>query len=308
MMQRYGFALLFLLPVGQLARAESTMDALKALGAKVTLDKQGEITQLSFTDSSKLGAKEFELIGSCTHLKNLTLYGKCSGLTDETLPLLKGLEKLETLSTDLIMVSDEGFRGFAPMKSLKSLALFHCGYQFKPFTGKGFVHLKALPNLQQLTYGGTTTGTDALKALATISQLTDLRTWHNWNTIEDAAVIGGMTQLKHLRYGQRLRRYTPNEPAPSLSDTTLTEFAKLKQLETLHLDEARLTFAGLKALKTLPELKKLTLERIDIPAADVERLKAELPGVAITWMPMTAEEAKRLDAILADRRPAPNKQ
>jgi hypothetical protein len=57
----------------------------------------------------------------------------------------------------------------------------------------------------------------------------------------------------------------------------------------------------LEKLKALPKLKTLQLSNlVDVQAADAEKLKAEMPGVAIQWKPLTESERGRLDAMLKD--------
>ena len=73
------------------------------------------------------------------------------------------------------------------------------------------------------------------------------------------------------RLGQRLRQWNGKPNPLSITDATLGTLAKLKSLETLGLDEVRLTHAGLVQLKALPNLKKLTLQRADIPEADIAK-------------------------------------
>ena len=80
---------------------------LEALGGKVTI-KDGSVTQVTLSECSKLGANEFQAIGQLAHLKSLTLYNNCTGLTDESLIHIAKLKELEFLGTDRIMVSDEG--------------------------------------------------------------------------------------------------------------------------------------------------------------------------------------------------------
>jgi hypothetical protein len=58
-----------------------------------------------------------------------------------------------------------------------------------------------------------------------------------------------------------------------------------------------LTFSALSQLKQLPQLKKLNLEGIDVPEADVERLRKELPRVEITWKKPTEVFQKRIHAL-----------
>ena len=94
----------------------------------------------------------------------------------------------------------------------------------------------------------------------------------------------GLKELKELKnlaklhLGQRLY-----DGKPSLTDETMAVLTELKALETLQLDEARLSGAALTKLKGLPKLKRLTLHVIDIPEADVEKLRAELAGVEVKW-------------------------
>ncbi len=71
----------------------------------------------------------------------------------------------------------------------------------------------------------------------------------------------------------------------------------MKSLESLQLDEARLTFAALQKLKQLPALKRLTLGGIDIPKEDVDRLKQELPEVKVEWTEPTEAQQKRIRAL-----------
>jgi len=65
----------------------------------------------------------------------------------------------------------------------------------------------------------------------------------------------------------------------------------------LQLSEARLTFTALQQLKQLPALKKLTLEGIDVPKADVERLQKELPKLKIDWTEPNETYKKRIRAL-----------
>ena len=71
----------------------------------------------------------------------------------------------------------------------------------------------------------------------------------------------------------------------------------MKSLESLQLEEARLTFTALKQLKQLPGLKKLTLGGIDIPRDEVEHLKRELPQVKIEWTAPNEVYQKRIKAL-----------
>lgn len=267
------------------------------LGGQLT-NSGGAPTKLYFKETSKLGEAEFRLIGQLATLKGLTLYGQCKGLNDDTLPLLAGLADLEELSADSVQLTDAGLAKFTALRNLKSISLFHPSFGMKGFDGSGFATFKDLPKLERLTIAGTPFNDRGMAAVAQIKQLQTFRTWHTYQTQVGNSELKKLPQLKSLWLGQRLRHYDGTSNAASLDDATFDVLVQLKGLETLQLDEARLSLAALKRLKELPSLKRLELTRIDIPAADVEALRAALPDVKIEWKPLSDEERTKLDAFL----------
>lgn len=270
---------------------------LRSLGAQVTEDG-GAVTKLVFKDCSKLADAEFRLIGQCAHLKSLTLYGKCHGLTDDTLPHLAALKDLEELSTDGIQVTDEGLKHLTTLTSLKSAAFFHTSFGMKGFTGTGFGHLKALPRLERLTVAGISMSDEGLAAISQITQLRDFSSWHTHQTQAGNAHLAKLTNLRSLRLGQRLRRYDGKPNALSLDDNSLATFATMRSLESLTLFESRFTLAALRQLKDLPNLKKLNLQGSDVTPSDVEALRMAMPAVGIDWKPLSDEERSKLEAMI----------
>lgn len=271
--------------------------ALRTAGGKVT-ETAGVPTKLEFRDCSKLGDADLARIGRLTSLRSITLYGKCAGLNDQTLPLLAGLKSLEELSTDGIYVSDDGLQHFRAFTALKSASFFHPSLKLKGFNGSGFANLKELPNLQRLTVAGTSFDDAGMAAVARISQLQSFRTWHTYQTPAGNASLAKLPNLKDLRFGQRLRRYDGKSNALSLTDAAIDDLAKIAPLESLLLDEARLSYAGLIRLKALANLKSLSLERILIAPEDVEKLKAGLPNVKVAIKPVPADEVEKLEKFL----------
>ena len=280
----------------QTARA-SDAETLRTLGAQVT-EADGAIIKISFKDCSKLGATEFRLIGQLKSLKALTLYGQCRGLTDETLAFFAGLTALEELGTDGIQVTDAGLKQLAALPNLRSASFFHIAYPDKGFTGAGFAAFKTLPKLERLTVAGTPFNDKGMAAIAELTQLRDFRTWHTYQTQAGNEQLLKLTHLRSLTLGQRLRQWNGKPNPLSIDDATLATLAKMKSLESLALDEVRLTHAALVQLKALPNLKKLSLQRADISEADIAKLRADLPGVTIEWKPLTAEERKALEGML----------
>jgi hypothetical protein len=266
--------------------------ALSELGGKVT-EAGGVVTAVRFSDCSKLGAAEFNLIGQFKTLKVLIMYGSCKGLNDETLPALSGLTELEELGIDGMTLSDEGFKHFAALKNLRSLSFFHPSWNFKPFTGAGLAHLKELPRLEKLTFAGSTAGDTALESVGQLIQLKEFRTWHTAQTQAGNAQLLKLPNLKELYIGQRLPMGGQLNPA-SFDDSTLETIAKIKTLERLTLTEARLTLKYLTQLKALSNLKSLKFLQVDLAEDDVKKLEDTFPGVKVDFKPLTDKERETL--------------
>lgn len=262
--------------------------ALTAKGFKVT-EKGGVVTALNGS-AKGLTVEDFKAIGAITTLTQLNLDG--GEVDDANLKLLAGLTALQSLSFNATSFTDDGCKVFASFPKLKSLALFHPSRSNSAFTGAGLAHLAELPEFESLTLAGANTGDAAMLAIAKLSRLKSLRLWHNLETAEGLKALSGMTALKKLHLGQRL----PGRPAKpaSLTDATIADLVRMSGLEELSLMEARLSGDALLALKGLPTLKKLTIAQVDIPAADIDKLKAALPTVTLDWKPLTEEQGKML--------------
>ncbi len=261
---------------------------LESTGANVTV-RNGDITDLR-ADCGSFGDAEFELIGSVTSLKNLSLSGKT--LTDEQLKRLSGLTQLESILFNNAQMSDAGFRHFAAFKNLKRLSLFHQSRDRADFNGSGLAHLKAVPKLERLTFAGATTADEYLEAVGQIRQLKDFSQWHNWESREGLRHLRKLPNLTALKLGQRLpARGRPL--TPSLDDEALKIVAQFKTLERLELTEARLG-VGLQELTNLPNLQTLKFKWVDTPDETQKRLQQLLPDAKIEWTPITDEERETL--------------
>ncbi len=271
------------------ARADDTEPAkiLKAKGADVK-ETKGIVTGLSVQDGSRLTDEDFRAITRLSHLKTVSL---SNGLNDERLSHLATLAELEYLQTNLAQVTDDGIKPLAQLKSLKNLKFFHPG---KSFTGAGLARLAVLPKLESLTVAGSLAFNDeGMAAVAKLTGLKEFRTWHAGGTDEGVKKLKELKNLKSLYLGQRLTYKPPACP----TDATIAVVAGMKSLESLQLEEARLTLAALQKLKQLPALKKLTLGGIDIPREEVERLRRELPQVKIEWTQPNDTYQKRIRAL-----------
>ncbi len=260
---------------------------LRELGVKV-VESAGVVTSVEAGDCSKWTDEEFRRIGRLAGLKSLS-FGP--GLGDASLAHLAGLSELESLSSNLSTITDEGMKGLAPLKKLKILKFFHPA---KALSGAGLVHLADLPSLERLTVAGSLAfNDDGMAAAGKLERLKELRTWHAGTTLEGVRKLKDLKNLKSLTLGQRLAYAPPT----SVSDETIAVLAGMKSLETLRLEEARLKFDALVQLKGLPDLKSLTLDGIDIPEADVERLRKELPKVQVQWTKPNPTYLKRIQKL-----------
>jgi hypothetical protein len=250
-----------------------TIRLLREKGVKIT-ESQGTATAADVGDCSKWTDEDFRQVAALPRLKSLS-FGP--GLRDSSLALLAGLSELESLSTNLSLITDGGAKGLAGFKSLKIVKFFH---PCKEFSGAGLAALAEMTTLERLTVAGSLAFNDeGMSAVGKLTRLKEFRTWHAGQTIEGVKKLKDLPNLKSLTLGQRLAY----KPPTTVSDETIAVLAEMRPLETLQLEEARLTREALARLKALPGLKKLILAGIDIAEPEIERLRQDLRGVDVQW-------------------------
>ena len=269
---------------------------LRKAGADVTLTN-GVVTSVAIKDLSKFTDADFETLGRLSRLKMLSTSGE--QLNDRTLSYLTGLVALEDLSTNAAQFSDDALWQLPLRPNLKQIKFFHTSLRRPDFTGRGFAQVASMKNLRRLTVAGCPFNDQGMAAVGKLTQLENFRTWHTYQTEAGNEHLQSLTNLKSLHLGQRLRRYGGASNAHSLTDRTLDTIAQLTSLDTLTLGEQRFSAEALMKLKALPNLKKLELTQVDVPAAEIERVRAALPKVEIDWRPVTGEDRQKLDRLLA---------
>lgn len=279
-------------PFDEAAAAEQ----LRKAGAEVTLTK-GLLTGVAVKDLSKFTDADFETLGRLVHLKTLSTSGEA--LNDKTLSYLTGLVALEDLSTNLAQFTDDGLWQFTLLSNLKQIKFFHTSLRRKDFTGRGFAQFASMKNLRRLTVAGCPFNDEGMAAVGKLTQLENFRTWHTYQTEAGNEHLKSLSNLKSLYLGQRLRRYGGESNAHSLTNKTLDIVAQLKSLDTLTLGEQKFSAEALLKLKALPNLKRLDLTQVDVPAEEIEALRTALSNVQIEWKPVTAEERAKLERLLA---------
>ena len=281
------------LPWGVDAADPASEVVAKITGAEITKTKN-ELTGLSFKDCKSLTEADYRQVRQLEGLKSLS-FG--FGLDDASLKTLEGMPAIESFTTNGMTVSDEGIRTLASFKALRNICFFHPG---KNFQGSGLKALAQLPNLESFSVGGSMEFSDpGMAAVATLVHLKGFRTWHTGVTVEGVKALSALKELKTLAIGQRLSM----KPPVTLNDETVAVIAEFSSLEALTLQEARLSLPALTKLKQLPNLKRLTLDGIDIPESDIAALKQELPKAEIKWTAPNEAGQRRIEALFGPTKP-----
>jgi Leucine-rich repeat (LRR) protein len=251
--------------------------SLKTAGNNVTVGKDGRLTAITFRKSEDLRDADYKKLGASENLKQLTFYGNCK-MTDAQAEQVGRLTSLDQMAINGTALSDAAFEQLGKLKNLRRLTFWHLGWQKVEITGKGFASLAGCPNLEAFGFGGSTIGDEGLKALTAVKSLKEISAGHT--RITDAG-------LEHLK---SLPNLTTVNVSPQFSmrlgDAGLKILASIPTLESINYSETMLTYDGsLKHLKDLKSLKKLTLDKTAIGEADLSKLKADLPNVAIVHTP-----------------------
>jgi acetyl esterase/lipase len=278
----------------------ATIERLRKAGLVLT-ETSGMVTGAFIKNTVDMTDDDFAALGSLKHLKTLQI--SSNKLNDRTLGLLTGMTALEALLTDSAQFSDAGLAQLTKFLNLKNISFIHTSLKRDDFTGTGLAALAAMPNLRRLVVGGCKFNDEGMAAVASLTQLEELRVGHTYQTEAGNVHLKALGNLKILSLGQSLQP-NPNSLQPlCLTEATLNVLVELKSLETLELSQGRFTADALARLRALPNLKRLRLDQVDIPAADVAKLKAALPNVAIDWKPLSDEDRATLDKFLK-RKPA----
>lgn len=249
-------------------------------------------TRLEAGDCTAWTEADFRLLGELSRLRSAS-FGP--GVTDAALAAIAVLPELDTLQTNESRFTDGGLKALLGLKGLKTLKFFHPG---KEFTGAGLAHLAEHPSLERLTVAGSLAFADeGMAAVGKLTRLKEFRTWHAGQTLEGVKHLRSLKSMTSLTLGQRLAY----KPPTTVADDVLPVLAELASLETLQLEEARLGLDALLKLRSLPALKKLVLQGIDLPAADLDRLRSELPKAQVQWTAPTEAYRRRIDALFGPR-------
>jgi len=250
-----------------LARTEATDNDIE----RVVQIKGLKRLNLSFTYVTDVG---IERLRELQQLEELTL-DATESITDASVAYLRANKQLRKLVLRGTDITDVGMPAVATLTNLKSLDLSHT-----MIGDVGLESLPALSELEELDLGGTRiTGTNLnfLKLLPKLKKLSfngiqrrnASACWTPLITDLDLDTISLLSGLEDLNLGVGVSLGRTGEPMGErncrvtggiqLTDLGVAKLVKLTKLRRLDISGAKITPAGLKILKSLPQLERLSL-------------------------------------------------
>jgi WD40 repeat protein len=202
-------------------------------------------------------------LAECPQLKCIVL-GNHVGLDLESLGDMARSRTLEELAITNSQLSNSALTALANHPSLTSL-----GIQGTQVTGNGLLTVTTLPILDTLLLDPRMVDEAGIQHLANCRSLTSLVL--SSATDEVLARVAQLRSLDNLSVSDTLE----------LSRTGLAAFAGLSRPTKLHLRGANISDGWIDDFSKLQQLRTLTLDGVGFSAEGIERLKRELPGVAI---------------------------
>lgn len=255
-----------------------------------------KLQQLQELEELKLDTAEFLTDGATNYLRanrrlrKLVLRGV--DITDVGLPHLATLTNLRSLDLSHTMIGDVGIESLPALAELEELNL-----SATRITGLNFHFLKLLPKLRKLSFGGIQRRNGGACWTPTIIDL----------DLDPIALLPALEEL-HLGVGVGLGK--SGKPAGErncrltggiqITDLGLAKLARLKNLRRLDVSGARVTAAGLEALKSLPRLERLNLwncAQVDDSAAAVLAGFPSLVNLDLSETPAGDAALSRLAAL-----------
>ncbi len=196
------------------------------------------------------------LLAWFSYLQEVRLYGQ--RITNASVASLAALPELRTLSLEETAIDGRGLAALAQLPRLRTLDLRGT----TSLTGDAWKHLARLSDLEQLVLVRTSISNEQLAMLASLDglRLLDLRGCEQL-TENSIQYLIGLENLRDLRIGGNMA-----------SDAALRSVAALSTLESLTIEDAPVTDAGLDALIDLP-LQQVHIARcLGITDGALERL------------------------------------
>lgn len=257
------------------AHAAKTIEVpavLQSAGASLSSD-QGKVT-FSVRSKTPLTPEQWDAIEAAKPTR-LQFHG--NALDDAGMARLVKINPTSVFINENSVLTGPGVAKFGEMKALTGLATNH-SRQATPESKDAFSKQTALQSF-------STIAAFCIEALYA-PNLKSASLEHGAANDESVASLANHKSLESLSLG----RYGGSK----LTDAGFTSLATIKHLQKLHIFLSDHTYEGLRHLKDLPELTTLDLIEVDLPSGDLQKLKADLPKVKITYVPVSAQtRAKR---------------
>lgn len=201
------------------------------------------------------------------------------------------------------------------MDRLVALDPWSVALRITPLTGAGAAKFGSMKNLRSLTSHHLHQPTpEAKEALSGLQSLEDFRTAGEFciealaaprlksvELAEKAATAARVRELSGQPALEILSLFAHN--ITTVNDACLASVAKIQTLHTLRVAFAAFTYEeGLRHLESLPNLRTLSLQQVEVTAAELRRFEEARPSVKVTHTPMSAEYKGKWDAMLAKER------
>jgi WD40 repeat protein len=263
-----------------LASTHLTEAGLKALAGL----RQAELT-LNLAPN-RLGSASYKALARLDQLRSVGLSN--ADVTDADLKELAAIQRLEELFLAETKVTDAGMPELARLSHLQRLDLFRTG-----LTNAGVKALTALPALKSLGLGSTKTTAACLKDVATFKRLerlwlpdsvrdADLKQLAGMNLTSLLVPDNAQTDIGLTYYLAAIR------PSPDLnlafwhvSDVSMKDVGRQKQLRALDLSYTQVTDVGLAELVGLDKLRFLDVTGTEATEVGARSLTRKIPGLQV---------------------------
>src|SRR5580700_6087739 len=213
------------------------------------LDQLQQLEELTLDTTESITDAAASYLRANKHLRKLVLRG--TDITDVGMPYLAALTGLKSLDLSHTMVGDVGLESLPALSDLEELDLGGTR-----ITGINLNFLKLLPKLKKLSFNGIQRRNAGACWTPLITYL-DLDTISLLSGLEDLNLGVGVSLGKTgVAVGAGNCRVTGGI---QLTDLGVAKLVKLTKLRRLDISGAKITPSGLKILKSLPQLERLSL-------------------------------------------------
>lgn len=255
--------------------------ALKSLNATLADRKPAGLT-LTVESKTALTPPQWDAIAAL-HVRSFSFSG--AALDDAGMQRLAAMNP-ETVAVNGSTVTGNGAAKFGEMKSLRTLHTMHIT---RP-TPEAKAALGAHPALEVFSSDGAF----CIEAITSPRlQRVDLK--HGAASDTFVALLKNHPSIESVRLWAK--------GYAGLTDASIATLVTIPKLSKLSLEFAVFSYAGgLSRLKEIPALTTLDLKDVALAPDDLEKLKADLPKVKITFTPMTPEYRAQFDVWAAKKK------